>query len=121
MAKFSRRASRIKRHRRIRNKVFGTAERPRLCVYRSLNHIHAQVINDEEGRTLAAASSSEPALKGKLESTKNREAAKQVGLLVAGRAKEQGVTKITYDRGGYIYHGRIAALADGAREGGLDF
>lgn len=121
MAKFSRREARKVRHRRIRKDLMGTAERPRLNVYRSLNHIHAQIINDETGHTLVAASTVEPELRSKLASTKNQEAAREVGLLIAARAKERGITRVTYDRGGNIYHGRVAALADGAREGGLEF
>ena len=121
MAKFNRRLARQRRQKRIRKKVFGTAERPRLSVYRSVGNIHAQIIDDTKGHTLAAASTVEPDLKGKLDSTKDQAAAKAVGQLVAERAKTQGVTKVTFDRGGYIYHGRIAALADGAREAGLEF
>lgn len=117
----SRHSARERRHMRLRNKVFGTTERPRLSVYRSLNHMYAQIIDDTEGKTLVAASSIEPKLNDKLSSTKDRNAAKQVGLLLAERAKEKGITKVVYDRGGNIYHGRIAALADGAREGGLEF
>ncbi|HOB09150.1 MAG: 50S ribosomal protein L18 [Limnochordia bacterium] len=121
MAKLTRREARERRHLRMRKKVFGTPERPRLSVYRSLNHMYAQIIDDTEGRTLVAASSIEPELRNKLTSTKNKEAAKEVGLLIAKRALEKGITKVVYDRGGNIYHGRIAALADGAREGGLEF
>lgn len=121
MAKMTRRAARKRRHSRLRNKVFGTPERPRLSVYRSLNHIYVQVIDDSVGKTLVAASSIEPELRDKLASSKNKEAAKEVGLLIAKRAKAEGVTKVVYDRGGNLYHGRIAALADGAREGGLEF
>ncbi|MGB4187215.1 MAG: 50S ribosomal protein L18, partial [Limnochordia bacterium] len=114
MAKLTRREARKLRHLRMRKKVFGTPERPRLSVYRSLNHMYAQIIDDTEGRTLVAASSIEPELRNKLTSTKNKEAAKEVGLLIAKRALEKGITKVVYDRGGNIYHGRIAALADGA-------
>ncbi len=121
MVKKSRHSARKRRHMRLRNKVFGTAERPRLSVYRSLNHMYAQIIDDTEGKTLVAASSLEPELNDKLSSTKDKNAAKQVGLLLAQRAKEKGITQVVYDRGGNIYHGRIAALADGAREGGLEF
>lgn len=120
MAKMSRRAARKRRHTRLRNKVFGTPERPRLSVYRSLNHMYVQVIDDTAGKTLVAASSIEPELKD-IVTTKNKEAAKEVGLLIAKRAKEEGITQVVFDRGGNIYHGRIAALADGAREGGLEF
>ncbi len=121
MAKFNRREARERRHRRLRQRVVGTTERPRLNVYRSLHHIHAQIIDDSIGHTLVAASSVEPELRAKLGSTGNQEAAKEVGLILAQRAKEQGIEQVVFDRGGYIYHGRIAALADGAREGGLEF
>ncbi|NLM25753.1 MAG: 50S ribosomal protein L18 [Firmicutes bacterium] len=121
MAKLSRREARKRRHIRLRNKVYGTPERPRLSVYRSLNHMHAQIIDDTAGRTLVAASTVEPELRSKLSSTKDVNAAKEVGLLLAKRALEAGITKVVYDRGGNLYHGRVAALADGAREGGLEF
>ncbi|NLY11712.1 MAG: 50S ribosomal protein L18 [Firmicutes bacterium] len=121
MAKLSRREARIKRHQRARKKIVGTPEKPRLCVYKSLNHIYAQIIDDSVGRTLVAASTNEPELRAKLESTGNKEAAKEVGLLIAKRALDKGIKVVCYDRGGWIYHGRVAALADGAREGGLEF
>lgn len=120
MAVRSRAEARARRHRRVRKRVFGTPERPRLCVYRSLKHIYAQVIDDTEGRTLAAASSLEPGL-GIEGSTKSREAARRVGERVAQRAREKGITRVVFDRGGNLYHGRVAALAEGAREGGLEF
>lgn len=121
MAKLNRRSARERRHLRMRNKVFGTPGRPRLSVYRSSNHMYAQIIDDTQGKTLVAASSIEPMLMQKLDSTSNKEAAKEVGLLIAQRAKEKDISTVVYDRGGNIYHGRIAALADGAREGGLEF
>jgi large subunit ribosomal protein L18 len=121
MAKFNRELARKRRHLRLRKKISGTAQRPRLSVYRSLRHIHAQIIDDTTGHTLVAASSAEPELQAKLANGGNKEAAKQVGLLIAQRAKEKAITKVVFDRGGYIYHGRIAALAEGAREGGLEF
>lgn len=121
MAKLSRREARKRRHTRLRNRVLGTPERPRLSVYRSLSHMHAQIIDDVAGKTLVAASSVEPELRGKLSSTKDVNAAKEVGLLLAKRAKDLGITTVVYDRGGNLYHGRVAALADGAREGGLEF
>ncbi len=121
MAKFSRREARERRHKRLRQQIVGTPERPRLNVYRSLHHIHAQIIDDSVGHTLVAASSVEPELRAKLGSTGNQEAAKEVGKRIAERAKEHGITKVVFDRGGYIYHGRIASLAEGAREGGLEF
>ncbi len=112
------REARIRRHRRVRKKVRGTAERPRLAVFRSNKHITAQVIDDRAGRTLAAASTTEAAITG---SGGNVEAATKVGDLLAERAKAAGVTTVVFDRGGYLYHGRIAALADAARKGGLEF
>ncbi|HHY14442.1 MAG TPA: 50S ribosomal protein L18 [Firmicutes bacterium] len=121
MAKFNRREARERRHKRLRQRVVGTPERPRLNVYRSLHHIHAQIIDDSIGHTLVSASSVEPELRAKLGATGNQEAAKEVGLALAQRAKEKGIAQVVFDRGGYIYHGRIAALADGAREGGLEF
>ena len=113
------REGRIRRHRRVRKKVRGTAERPRLAVFRSNNHITAQVIDDISGRTLAAASTTEADLRAG--TTGNIEAAKKVGGLVADRAKAAGVSKVVFDRGGFMYHGRIAAVADAARESGLEF
>jgi large subunit ribosomal protein L18 len=108
--------ARTKRHRRVRKKVVGTPERPRLAVFRSNRHIYAQVIDDVAGRTLVAASSL--AVKGGDDPVAN---AKAVGLALAGRAKDAGVTIVAFDRGGFMYHGRVKALADGAREGGLEF
>jgi len=105
-------------HSRIRQRVKGTAERPRLAVYRSLSHIYAQVIDDRKGSTLVAASSNEAAssvVGG------NVAGAKEIGKLVAERAKEKGIVKVVFDRGGYLYHGRVKALADAAREAGLEF
>ena len=111
-------AQRIKRHNRVRGKISGTAERPRLCVFRSENHIYAQVIDDVAGNTLAAASSVEKGFEG---NGGNIEAAKKVGLKVAERCLEKGIDTVVFDRGGYIYHGRVQALAEAAREGGLKF
>jgi len=116
--KISRNLSRLRIHRRIRQKLAGTPERPRLCVYRSLHHIYAQVIDDSEGKTLASASSAE---KGAKASGGNVAGAKAIGKLVAERAKEHGIRKVVFDRGGYLYHGRVKALADAAREAGLEF
>ncbi|MCP9469079.1 MAG: 50S ribosomal protein L18 [Nitrospira sp.] len=110
-----------RRRRRVRNAIFGTPERPRLNVFRSNAHIYAQVINDLEGKTLAAASSLDKSLRASLKSTGNIEAAKAVGKLVAERAKAANVSAVVFDRGGRMYHGRIKALADAAREGGLQF
>jgi large subunit ribosomal protein L18 len=112
--------SRQKRHRRVRKTVFGTPERPRLNVYRSLDHIYAQVIDDAQGHTLASASSLDASLRGDKKGG-NIEGAQSVGRLVAERARAAGITKVVFDRGGYLYHGRIKALADAAREGGLEF
>jgi large subunit ribosomal protein L18 len=108
-------------HDRIRKKMQGTAERPRLNVYRSLNHIYVQVIDDLHGATLVAASSAEGKKKEDRRSGGNVAAAKAVGKTIAERAKAKGVTKVVFDRGGYIYHGRVKALADAAREAGLQF
>jgi large subunit ribosomal protein L18 len=108
--------ARTKRHRRVRKKVVGTPERPRLAVFRSNRHIYAQVIDDVAGRTLASSSSL--ATKAGDDPIAN---AKEVGLALAARAKEAGVTSVAFDRGGFMYHGRVKALADGAREGGLEF
>ena len=113
------REARIRRHRRVRKKVQGTPERPRLAVFRSNKHTTAQVIDDRTGRTIAAASTTEADLRGG--PTSNRAAATQVGKLVAERAKAAGVTKVVFDRGGNLYHGRVAALADAARAAGLEF
>ena len=109
---------RLKRHKRVRAKVFGTAERPRLCVYRSAKNIYAQVIDDEKGVTLVAASSLS---KDFDQYGGNKEAAKLVGEAVAKAAIAKGITEVVFDRGGYIYHGRVMALAEGAREAGLKF
>jgi large subunit ribosomal protein L18 len=115
----TRSASRTKRHERIRLRLSGTSSRPRLAVFRSLNHIYAQVIDDRSGQTLAAASSLEAGLRG-AEGTKTADA-KRVGQLVAERAKAAGVEKVVFDRAGYQYHGRVRSLAEAAREAGLDF
>ena len=110
-------AQRIKRHQRVRAKISGTPERPRLSVYRSENNIYAQVIDDVAGCTLCSASSVEKGFEG----GGNKEAAERVGKLIAERAIAKGIEEVVFDRGGYIYHGRVQALADGAREGGLKF
>lgn len=116
-----RRESLKKKHKSVRSKIHGTAERPRLAVFRSLNHIYAQVINDDLAVTIAAASSLDPALKEAGVSGGNVEGAKKVGEAIAKKALDKGITKVVYDRGGSLYHGRIAALAEAAREAGLDF
>jgi large subunit ribosomal protein L18 len=117
----SRARARQKRHLRIRRRVSGTADRPRLSVFRSLKHMYAQVIDDVRGHTLAAASSLDPALREALTGTRKSDEAARVGKLVAERAKEAGITQVVFDRGGYLYHGRVQKLADAAREGGLVF
>ena len=113
--------TRKRRHLRVRKKLAGTPERPRLCVFRSTKHIEAQVIDDFRGETLVAASTKEPDVKGGLEKTYNVAAAEAVGEAIAKRALEAGIKQVVFDRGGYIYHGRVAALAKGARSGGLEF
>ncbi len=112
---------RKKRHRRVRSKVTGTAERPRLNVSRSLQHIYAQLIDDTTGQTVAHASTVDASLRENLKSGGNIEAAKAVGKLIAERGQEKGISSVVFDRGGYLYHGRIQALADSAREFGLQF
>lgn len=116
----STRAARLKRHRRLRAKVEGSPSRPRLAVFRSLNHIYAQVIDDTTGSTLVAASDIDPAIRGQLKGTKT-EHAKAVGEVVAKRALERGINQVVFDRGGFLYHGRVRALADAARNAGLEF
>lgn len=111
---------RKKRQIRVRNNIHGTAQRPRLNVYRSLNNIYAQLINDDLGETLVAASSLSPEIKGKMPGG-TKDTATEVGKLIAVKALEKGINKVVFDRAGYIYHGRVKALADGAREGGLKF
>lgn len=110
--------ARLKRHRRVRAKIAGTPERPRLNVFRSSNHIYAQLIDDVNGVTLAAASTMEKDFDG---NGGNKEAAKKVGQLIGKKAADKGITEVVFDRGGYLYHGRIKELADGARENGLSF
>ena len=111
-------AQRAKRHKRVRAKISGTPERPRLNVFRSENHIYAQIIDDVAGRTLCAASSVEKGFEG---SGSNKEGARKVGMMIAERAREKGIESVVFDRGGYVYHGRVQELAEGAREGGLNF
>lgn len=119
--KLTRRESKQRRHRRIRGKVSGSAERPRLAIFRSNEHIYAQVIDDTIHSTLVAASTVEPELKSKLSSGGNCTASTEVGKLIAQRSLEKGISKVVFDRGGNLYHGRIKALAEAAREAGLDF
>ena len=118
MAKVKKNEVRLRIHDRIRARVSGSAERPRLAVYRSLKHIYAQVIDDRAGRTIVSASSNE---KGSEANGGNVAGAKEIGKAVAERAKEKGITRVVFDRGGYLYHGRVKALADAARETGLEF
>ncbi|MGI9666580.1 MAG: 50S ribosomal protein L18 [Acidimicrobiia bacterium] len=110
--------ARRRRHYRVRKSVHGTESRPRLAVYRSNKHIYAQVIDDDQGHTLASASSKESAVKGE---TLSSDVASEVGKLVGARAKDAGISEVVFDRGGFKYHGRVKALAEGARESGLDF
>lgn len=121
ITKPDRKKIRQKKHLRIRKNIMGTAERPRLAVYRSLKHMYAQLIDDVSGNTLVAASTLDASLKGKLENGSNTEAAHKVGQLLAEKALKKGVKEAVFDRGGLIYHGRVKALAEGAREAGLIF
>jgi large subunit ribosomal protein L18 len=121
ITKVDRNLARKRRHLRVRKRVKGTAERPRLNVYRSNKHIYAQVIDDVQGRTLVSASTLDKELRGVITNGSNVEAARKVGELVAKRALEKGLTSVVFDRGGYLYHGRVQALADAAREAGLQF
>ncbi len=119
--KLSRNAHRQRVHLRVRTRLAGTPERPRLCVYRSLNHIYAQVIDDRTGRTLAAASSLDKETRKQMKGGSNVAAAKIIGKAIAERARAAGIAQVAFDRGGYKYHGRIQALAEAAREAGLKF
>ncbi len=113
--------ARQKRHRRIRSRLHGTTERPRLSVFRSLKHMYAQVIDDSQGRTIAAASTLDATVRPDLGSLQKRDEAARVGQLIAERAKAAGITQVVFDRGGYLYHGRVQKLAEAAREAGLTF
>ena len=119
--KTDRKMERRRRHIRVRRKVSGTAERPRLCVFRSSNNIYAQIIDDANRVTLTAASSLDAEVKGAVNHGGNKEAAKMVGEMIAKRAIEKGITEVVFDRGGYLYHGRVQVLAEAAREAGLKF
>ena len=121
VSKKSRVEARVKKHRRVRNHISGTAERPRLAVYRSNNHMYAQIIDDTVGNTLCAASTMEKDVKASLEKTNDVAAAVAVGTAIAKKALEKGITTVVFDRGGFIYQGKVQALADAAREAGLDF
>ena len=112
---------RVRRHRRVRGKVHGTAERPRLVVHRSINHLEAQVIDDVAGRTIVGLSTNAPDLRAKRGELNKTDASRELGKALAEKAKAAGVDKVVFDRGGYLYHGRVKAFAEGAREGGLDF
>ena len=119
--KESRQNIRVKKHARLRNRFSGTAERPRLAVFRSNNHMYAQIIDDTVGNTLVAASTNEKAVKAELEKTNNVDAAAYLGTVIAKRAIEKGIKEVVFDRGGFIYQGKIKALAEAAREAGLEF
>ena len=121
ISKLDKNADRLQRHARVRKKVFGTSERPRLNVYRSLNHIYVQVIDDVKGVTLISASTMEKAVKEQIKDMNKTDAAKVVGMTAAKKALEAGVSEVVFDRGGYIYTGRVKSVADGAREAGLKF
>jgi len=121
VSKESRKEVRAKKHMRIRNRFSGTAERPRLAVFRSNNHMYAQIIDDTVGNTLVSASTLEKEIKAELEKTNNVDAAAYLGTVIAKRAVEKGIKEVVFDRGGFIYQGKIAALADAAREAGLEF
>ena len=121
VSKESRQAVRVKKHMKIRNRFSGTAQRPRLAVFRSNNHMYAQIIDDTVGNTLVAASTLEKEVKAELEKTNNVDAAAYLGTVIAKRAIEKGIKEVVFDRGGFIYQGKIAALADAAREAGLEF
>lgn len=113
--------SRLKRHMRIRKKIHGTQERPRMCVFKSSKNIYVQLVDDDNRNTLVSASTLDNEIKSELSNTGNKEAAKKVGELIAKRATDKGIENVVFDRGGYLYHGRIAELANGAREAGLKF
>ena len=121
VSKESRQLVRAKKHMKIRNRFSGTAERPRLAVFRSNNHMYAQIIDDTVGNTLVSASTLEKEIKAELEKTKNVDAAAYLGTVIAKRALEKGISEVVFDRGGFIYQGKIAALAEAAREAGLQF
>ena len=121
LKKADKNAKRLQRHKRVRRKITGTTQRPRLCVFRSSNNIYAQIIDDTNRVTVVSASSLDAEIKGAVNHGGNKEAARKVGELVAKRAVEKGITEVVFDRGGYLYHGRVQELAEGAREAGLKF
>ena len=121
LKKADKNANRLQRHKRVRRQITGTTQRPRLCVFRSSNNIYAQIIDDANRVTLTAASSLDAEVKGAVNHGGNKEAAKMVGEMIAKRAIEKGITEVVFDRGGYLYHGRVQVLAEAAREAGLKF
>ena len=121
VSKKSRSEVRVNKHRRLRNRFSGTAERPRLAVFRSNNHMYAQIIDDTVGKTLVSASTTQKEVKAELEKTNNVDAAAYLGTVIGKRAVEAGIKEVVFDRGGFIYHGKVKALADAAREAGLKF
>ena len=121
LKKADKNANRLQRHKRVRRKITGTTQRPRLCVFRSSNNIYAQILDDANRVTLTAASSLDAEVKGAVNHGGNKEAAKMVGEMIAKRAIEKGITEVVFDRGGYLYHGRVQVLAEAAREAGLKF
>ena len=121
LKKADKNANRLQRHKRVRRKITGTTQRPRLCVFRSSNNIYAQIIDDANRVTLTASSSLDAEVKGAVNHGGNKEAAKMVGEMIAKRAIEKGITEVVFDRGGYLYHGRVQVLAEAAREAGLKF
>ncbi len=121
MARLTPRERRLRRHLRVRKKIFGTPDRPRLAVFRSLNHIYAQIIDDVRGHTLVSASTLDPEIRDRVKGLRKTDAARVVGEVVGRRALAAGITRVVFDRGGFKYHGRVKALADGARAAGLEF
>ena len=121
LAEIDKRLARIKRHKRVRKNISGSSERPRLCIFRSLKHIYAQVIDDKEGITLVSLSTLNPEIKRKEKYQGNIKAAKMLGSLLAKKLEEKGIKKVVFDRGGYLYHGRVKAVAEGARKGKIVF
>ena len=121
MTEINKRLARLKRHKRVRKEIKGNSERPRLCIFRSLKHIYAQVIDDEKGITLVSSSTLNPEIKGKVKYQGNIKAAKMLGSLLAKKLKEKGIKKVVFDRGGYLYHGKVKAVAECTRKGNIKF
>lgn len=115
------RRRRLRRHKRVRKKIYGTPERPRICIYRSLKHIYAQIVDDAQGKTLTTVSSLSPEVRAKIKRGDNIEAARMVGELLGKKAQELGIKRVVFDRAGYKYHGRVKTLAESARKAGLEF